>query len=367
MPSGLIWRQWPKTDKGFQVKIFYFDAHIGTHSELMYVLKKIYGDSVEIEGWLISGHSFLLGRQPDQTEIVDAETWRRINEAMIDSFWEKYKVYLNTFDLFVAAYPAVFSMLYAKTNKPILIYNCVRYDMPFCWSKDLHSLNQFNNYLSALHQEMRVSVISNNLADHDYFQAGPHGVPSVLIPTIGTYAKLQWRPTTANGLIYSGEDHLQIANPGLVSRKSLGVYSNEILCSFGYVVHMPYEVSTMSLFEQYAGGIPLYVPTLRYLLEEWEKNPRLLQSKYWLHNNSNSFPTYLKNQHDQGSNWWWLSRSDFYHHLDKVNYFDSTEELVDKVSQVGLLEHIRPLAADLERREKNLLALWQCCLNELLN
>jgi len=135
------------------MRIFYFDAHIGTHGELMYVLKKIYGDSAEIEGWLISGHSFLLNRQPDQPDVINANTWRAINEGLIDGFWEKYKDYLNTFDLFIVAYPAVFSMLYAKTNKPILIYNCVRYDMPFCWSKDVHSLNQFNSYLSTLHQE----------------------------------------------------------------------------------------------------------------------------------------------------------------------------------------------------------------------
>lgn len=348
------------------MKIFYFDAHIGTHRELMYVLRKIYGDSAEIEGWLISGHSFLLDRQPDQPEVINAHTWRMINEELIDLFWEKYKDYLSTFDLFVVAYPAVFSMLYAKTNKPILIYNCVRYDMPFCWTKDMHSLNQFNSYLNTLHQEKRVAVISNNIADHDYFQAGPHGVPSVLIPTIGAYANLHWRPTTVSGLIYSGEDHLQITSSNLASRKSLGMYSNETLCSFGYVVHMPYEISTMSLFEQYAGGIPLYFPTIRYLLTEWEKNPSLLVSKYWFHNNSNSYATYLKNQHDQGSNLWWLSRSDFYHHLDKVNYFDSKEELVDKVSLSGLLEHARPTEADLVRREKNLLALWKGCLSELM-
>ena len=192
------------------MKIFYFDAHVGTHSELMYVFDKIYGNSAAIEGWLISDHSYLIGRQQDRPEIINAQTWRMINENLIDAFWERYKEYLKTFDLFIVSYPAVFSMLYARTNKPILIYNAVRYDMPFCWSKDIHSLNQFNSYLSKMHQEKRVAVISNNLADHDYFQAGTHGVPSVLIPTIGAYAKLKWQPTTDNALIYSGEDHLKI-------------------------------------------------------------------------------------------------------------------------------------------------------------
>lgn len=348
------------------MKIFYFDAHVGTHSELMYVFDKIYGNSAAIEGWLISDHSYLIGRQQDRPEIINAQTWRMINENLIDAFWERYKEYLKTFDLFIVSYPAVFSMLYARTNKPILIYNAVRYDMPFCWSKDIHSLNQFNSYLSKMHQEKRVAVISNNLADHDYFQAGTHGVPSVLIPTIGAYAKLKWQPTTDNALIYSGEDHLKIKNAKFVSRNSLGTYSNELLCSFSYVVHLPYDVSTMSLFEQYAGGIPLYLPTLRYLLEEWCKKPNLLQSKYWFHNNSNSYAPYLNNQHDDDSNLWWLNRSDFYHHIDRLNYFDSTEELMDKTSQMQKHQHIRASNEDLEKREKKLLGMWEISLKNFL-
>ena len=348
------------------MRIFYFDAHIGTHQELMYVFRKIYGDSAQIEGWLISGHSHLLGRRPDEPEVINAKTWSRIDERMIDSFWEKYKGYLSTFDLFVVAYPAVFSVLYQKTDKPILIYNCVRYDIPFCWSKDIHSLNYFNNCLSSLYEAKRVVVISNNLADHDYFQAGPHGVPSVLIPTIGAYANLRWRPMTENGLIYSGEDNLLVSSPRLVSRKALNSYTNEALCSFGYVVHMPYEVSTMSIFEQYAGGIPLYFPSIDYLLSEFDKNPRLLQSKYWLHNDSNSYATYLKNQHGDDSNFWWLSRADFYNHLNKINYFNSKDDLIDKANRSGLLGHVSPTAGDLFQREKNLLSLWKACLAKLV-
>ena len=47
------------------------------------------------------------------------------------------------------------------------------------------------------------------------------------------------------------------------------------------IVHFPYEMSTMSIFEQYSAGVPLLVPSQRLLNELVESRLLAIVSSYW--------------------------------------------------------------------------------------
>ena len=43
-------------------------------------------------------------------------------------------------------------------------------------------------------------------------------------------------------------------------------YKWQEVADYKGVIHIPYNASTMSLFEQYASNIPLFFPTLEFLM-----------------------------------------------------------------------------------------------------
>jgi hypothetical protein len=344
-------------------KIFYFDCHISVFREYEYVASKLLTD-YKMEGWLISNHTHLLSREIDTVQVVNQDSWPHLNQSMIEDFRAIYDDYLKGFDVFFVGYPTSFALLFAHLCKPIIVSNCVRYDMPFCWSKDLSMLNRLHDSLGELHGRGLLEVVSNNLADHDYFMLSPHGVPSTLIPTIGAYAQLRWNPRNEHSLLYTGETRFPRSSH-LARRTELGWFLNDRLCEFASITHMPYEVSTMSMAEHYAGGIPLLFPCEIFLRNSWQQEERMLQSRYWCHGGRTEYPLYLRHCHEGNYHSWWTTRADFFHQLSQVNYFESVEHL-EYITRPGLgLPLNRPHRQHLIDREASLLGCWRAVFERI--
>jgi hypothetical protein len=347
------------------IKAFYFDCHIGVAQELCNILQATWNTSVSIEGWLISNHSTLIGRAQDRPDIINSETWFQLSSELIKQFHSRYDSYLEQFDFFLVGYPASFALLFAKYNKPIVVYNCVRYDLPFCWTHDFKSLELLNDCLLDLYSKRRLLVVSNNLADHDYFQLGCPGIPSNFIPTLGDYSNLCWAPDTDKVLVYSGGDLFNSLSD-VIDRRSLGEFTSKQLSCFSAVIHIPYEVSTMSFAEHYAAGIPLFFPSLKFYEHNLDQIGARLQSRYWLHSGKAICPTRLLPAHQGEWENWWLTRADFYHEMDKVNLFDSFEDLEQMLSRTDRHTLVRLDADSRIRRRKNIIDRWRTLLFELV-
>ena len=104
------------------------------------------------------------------------------------------------------------------------------------------------------------------------------------------------------------------------------------------VVIVPYTKSVMSFFELYRMGIPLFYPSLS-LLTKWEVQHRVLTERiYWKFAPSplRTPPTPNPNeQHETKALAHWLSLCDFFVY-PHIQYFDSAEELAEKLSTVDL-------------------------------
>jgi hypothetical protein len=325
------------------VKILVFDAHIGTCMELRYVISRIFGARAHLETWLISGHAHLIGETPERLEVINSDTFVNLTSEKCSQFFEVYKDRLKSFDLIFVGYSTALVEAVSQAGCPIVVYNAVRYDTPYNWSNDYKSLSKLNSVLKDLAEMNRILVISNNLADHDYFMAAPHGVQSTLIPTIGVYRGLRYSPELTGGIFYNSSIALKsaLATRNFPNIEFLGdskSVSYPTLGKYKFIVHLPYDVTTMSVFEHYAAGIPLLFPTPRFFMDISERYPSDFRSQYWFHRGRTSYPSYLKHSHQRGSATWWCSRADFYTTMASINYFDSFDDLYGMTMDIPICD-----------------------------
>jgi len=190
--------------------------------------------------------------------------------------------------------------------------------------------------------------------------------------------------------------------------------------------HFIYEMSTMAIFEQYAAGVPLVFPSQRFCAELIGSKRMPIASRYWLPPSAyaipvqaskqpkewghpdraivdlarkfehtlhptavktfrdgcegffvenkfifgakqRGYPDALKICHDEETYLdWWLSRADIYDEdwMPGVRFFDSWEELLEKLGERPDVEQSRQHLASLERRRERILKLWRQAIEE---
>lgn len=293
------------------MKAFCMDVHISVIADF-----KSANPDINVTDWCLSGHHWVMNRRQDSPEYINAQTWKHLNMGMIQSFQDKYDSFLSQFDMFIVCHCASFAMIYEKYNKPILMINSCRYDLPFCFTKDFEMLTHWHTCLERLNKKGLLTIVSNNRADQEYTRIGT-GINPLYLPSLCLYTNTQYRPTKTTFLCYSGST---ISHPLITQKAELGDgYSWNEIASYRGIIHFPYEVSTMSMFEQYTAGCPLFFPSKQF----W-KSIQSIQSTsaYW----GNDIPIWLKSFRNPET---WIELSDIYTLFSSPNtyYFDSIEDL----------------------------------------
>lgn len=271
---------------------------------------------VEVVDWCLSGHAWVMKRRQDFPEHINPATWRNLNLDMIGKFQDKYDPFLKTFDGFIVGFCSAFAMIYEKYNKPILMLNAVRYDIPFCWNKDMTMRTKWNECLDRLNSHGLLTVVSNNKADQLYTKLGC-GMDSVHIPSLCLYTDTKYTPTKPTFLVYNGSFS---PHPLLTPKKDLPhPHEWSDVTSFRGVVNFPYEVSLMSIFEQFTAGCPLFFPSKAY----WKSNPAIQSlTAYW----NDKLPPEFRSMSTPDT---WIELADMYDTFQSPNtyYFDSEDHL----------------------------------------
>lgn len=293
------------------MKLFCMDLHISIIADFKTVCP-----DVEVVDWCLSGHAWVMKRNQDYPEHINPSTWKNLNPDMIRKFQDKYDSFLKTFDGFIVGFCSAFAMIYEKYNKPIIMMNAVRYDIPFCWTKDMVMLLKWKECLDRLNSHGLLTIVSNNKADQLYTKLGC-GLDSVYIPSLCLYTNTRYNPTKPTFLCYNGSfpNH-----PLLTQKKDLPhPHQWSDITSFRGIVNHPYEVSLMSCFEHFTAGCPLFFPSKSY----WKSSQGIQSlSAYWDKQLPVEFAQ-LSTPQD------WIDLADMYHVFQSPNthYFDSTEHL----------------------------------------
>lgn len=317
-------------------RVFNLDLHIGVIADLEQELKK---SKIELTRWSISLHNHLVpDRLPitDPVRYINARKWHLMDCGRINKFQDRYNKFLNTFDGFICTYSPVFSELYRDLNKPILIVAATRYEAPYTQRQG--DWDRFNKYLLSGVKNSKILLYANNIGDADYIKYftgfKPQVVPSLCEKTLFATEQNGQHVTIAHDKKIS--DLIELSTRGIYRDISIlgKPYNWKDLKNCKEVLVFPQNISTMTLFELATAGVPVAVPSRRWIIELLENGFYLLNELSFhqiLNLNTNNMssdnpanfnsPTYID---------WWLERADFYNNklMPNVRVVDSIEDLL---------------------------------------
>lgn len=353
-------------------RFFCIDFHGSASADIKNVLEQL---GHEVDVWIMPtfgyGYSHNMGVNENSIKSIDFFKWLQCDEKIYDDFYQEYKDYLEQFDGFIAAYNSSFGLLYDKFDKPIIIVNAVRYEVPFTDSPGLWA--KTNDWLILGKKNKKLFIVANNKADEEYLKFYT-GLDSILIPSLCEYTKgfysgkkenFIFQPINRDYQIYS-DLHLQF--PNLIATNLSRPYRWQDLYDYKGIIHIPYQVSTMSLFEEYTANVPLFCPSKKFLLELREKNNQILsEASYFFLFKKTPPPTIegdLNNLCDPNVVNFWIEHADFYN-LPYIQYFDSFDHLKYLLETIDVKEVSRNMEIYNKNRKEEILKKWQVLLKEI--
>jgi hypothetical protein len=339
------------------MKFFNVDLHISVIADIKNIFN---GLGHQIDNEYISDHSWVFKKEKTDQPIL--KNWQNIDDDLCDLFYKTYKDKLEKYDGFVVTHTPVFSKLYEKFNKPIICVASTRYEFPYTFNKD--KWENLNYYLT---NNKNIIKISNNLFDKYYCETLAGGEWKY-IPSLCEYTEAKYNKKNDRVVLFSKNKKIN----GLVNKELLGRYKWEELFNNKAIVHIPYNYSTMSIFEQYTANVPLLFPSKEYLtslflnkeamteisyLQVFNKKPEDLLQAFYNPNLYNNLQIFLDN----------LDYADFYNleWMPYIEYFSSEKELQEKTTSLNFDIISKNMQQKNEERKNKIYSLWSEILKDI--
>lgn len=348
------------------------DQHIAVCADIKNIVNKMGHTFYDVS---LSGHANIIGKIQEYVPMLSGDEWGvTIRERKWEEFHNKYGKMFDPFDCFVCTYPPIFSMLYKHFHQPIIIQIPIRYEYGAEGRPDLWE--EFNDFLREGIDSKRIFLVANSVFDQKYTEAFLDR-PVRYIPSLCEYTGMTYNPINSQFLYYASfkvED-----KSGRMIKKHDALKAGhhwQMVADFRGCIHFPYNVSTMSCFEQYTACIPMLFPSKRYLLELYESGYQVLDQVSW-NVQARLAPgsaiecnaLYDPNRFDDiESVKWWLQYADYYQPIfDHAVYFDSLKELQDKLSlpMDGLMGISESMRLHNVCRKEMILKSWAELINEI--
>ena len=329
-----------------RTRVFNLDLHISVIADLEVELKR---RSIDLTRWSISGHNFVQRKRfasADPVRVVNARSWRQLDENMIDAFQDAYGTYLRTFDGFIACYSPTFVELFRGLDRPVLALVATRYEAPY--THDPVQWTRFNHHVRTEVNSGRLLLAANNRGDRDYCEYFT-GVTPRLVPSLCDYPETSWTGSSGPMVVKSSDANLkkqltqESGDQWLDSDRVLrSPYSWGQLFSVGEMFTIPYNVSTMTLFELATAGVPVSVPSRRFLKQlAGTPGSEACSQLTWYQVHGSAAPLDPGNPNNSARPDfldWWLDRADFYDSdlMPNIREVDSIQELLEKPHPVRL-------------------------------
>jgi len=311
--------------------IFTLDLHTSIVRDLRESLET---NQILVERFSISGSSYLFNDPNLRIPFISGKNWRMIENDKIRGFQRLFHATLDKARCFLVTYTFSFVLIFENLGKPILAVNATRYESPFTLDED--RFRDLNAKLKDLSTSGLLSVISNNAGDRDYLNWFT-GIDSKHIPSLCSYSA-KHAPSIETWLILCrnldlGKKIAQYtSNARTIEEVFPRGYSHEDFAKYAGVILVPYNISTMRLFELSTSGMPVRIPSDE-LLRQWSCLPGVLSELSWVQVLNAECPSWLKDT-PADPDWsdfldWWLERADwkFKTFFPNVSIFDSLDEL----------------------------------------
>jgi hypothetical protein len=316
------------------LNLFNLDLHISVIADFEYILKKLFPFDFKINSESMSGHASFMNKQISNNYVVNRNNWKLLNENLVYLFYTSHKHQLEKYDGFVVTFSPAFALLYEHFNKPIIVINATRYEQPASHNGDLKQWEWINEGLKRLKDKNLLITISNNLFDKLYLKQGTN-IDSVHIPSLCLYTNAQYDMIDLDRqqfLLYSSlkNEYKQLINlQNVIDINQIKPYNYMDLIKAKAIIHIPYEISTMSIFEHYSMNIPLIFPSKTFIKKIYKDNMLNFYGSYATLFNTKLYPKNLESL--LGENWFdnIIEYADYYdvNNMPYIIYFNSFEEI----------------------------------------
>lgn len=295
------------------MNFFNIDCHISVIADIKNIFESL---GHKVDSWSLSGHRWVFNLPNCPSKIINENNWKNLDEQMVEIFYKFHKDELDKYDAFICAYPPCFLKLFEKFNKPIIVISATRYDYPFTDNpKKLAWLEE------SLNNNKNLILVANNEFDQKYCEKFLTSKWE-WIPSLCNYTNIKHSKKNNKYILFS-KFNLKNTPSNWIHQKELGTYKWSDLYSFEGIIHFPYNVSTMSIFEQNNAGVPLFFPSLDFSMELIKQGVPLFSEIVFPNSTDNrQSKTFLNKE--------WLSLSDFYNGTIQCDYFNEEIELEKK-------------------------------------
>lgn len=352
------------------MRLFAIDQHISGIMDLRQIFDS-FGHT--IDDVCMSGHAKVIGRIKESVPMLDGDNWCNVcHSSLWDKFYLTYKDKLKDYDAFVCFYPPIFARLYDLFDKPIIIQVPIRYE--YGVDSDAMQWNEWNTFL----QKDKVFLVANSAYDKRYTELFTQRSVTH-IPNLCEYAEIEYKPC-ANHILYYSPFRDNALNNIFVRKNDLlsSGHSWKDLGMFKAIMHYPYNVSTMSLFEQYTANIPLLCPSKALLMDMYAKHIDVLDQMSWNKTYKKAPGSTLKidfehdpNRYDDlKSVEYWLQFADFYNEkwMPHIQYFDSIAEL-NCIANMFTIEQYKKVSDAMREtnkwRKQEIYSRWENILSKV--
>lgn len=346
------------------MKLFNLDAHCSVITDDKRQLEAI---GHQVDSVNLTGHHWVMG-------LPSRPNWGRFK---LDFIWdytpkmakEEHGAALAGYDGFLGTYPPLMMRLFQDFGKPMFLHLPVRYDL---WTSD-HEQRwvDWQGWFCGMYEKGRLHVAANSLYDVEYCKYFS-GITPRYIPSLCDYASWGWTGDIQTALLWDSRSDLvsnyfcdRLPNVKQV-RRHYGKYEWQQISRHRAIIHVPYNASIMSMFEHYAMGIPIFVPTPDFMIylkrtagAIGEITHRQCANKYppgsW---RPGTFDAPDPNEYDDPEALrWWMRYWDCYT-LPHIQQFESLEDLEHKLRSLDLFAISKAMHEENTRRKLTIQASW---------
>jgi hypothetical protein len=222
-----------------------------------------------IEDFNMTGHNFVFNKP--RRESWRSFSFNKIWDTTPEMIHAEHGAYLSKFDAMMACYPPLAIRLLDATDKPLINWLPVRYDLWLTDNRD--RWESYQKWFLERTAQKRLHVASNSLYDSVYCKYFT-GLEVPVIPSICDYVGVSYAPEDRPSLVWDSRSEKVTSLflgeiPELKTPRGYygGKYEWANLVKHRAIIHVPYNASIMSFFEHYWMNIPLFVPTRAYMMD----------------------------------------------------------------------------------------------------
>jgi hypothetical protein len=376
------------------LKLFGIDHHHAVQWDIKQLLRPL-GITLDFV-WLCDGRPPINEAIPSEIPGFQSsiDIYRPAPETPLSPETRQY-IEQKKYDGIVTSHSLVTCYRLKEIGLPMIHMNSTRFGND--WIQDPTKHQVLVNAVQELLTQGRLRIVHNNQGDSKYFsQYFPHmsAHQEVWIPSLcESLMRLRDKaPETPKILIWDTRQVLlqeegspfmkemyaklkqthgdKIESQAVLMAQSNSYLPEGYLDSYSAVIHIPYNISTMSMFQQVRANIPIWVPSKK-LLAKLLADTREPNEMSWtvFAPGSESTASLLDHVRTPEVIETWLQSADFYNPdvLPLVFQFDSIEDLVEKVLSTNYDGAIQKAEGVQQALRENITFAWEqvlSCLNK---